>query len=118
MATIDNLREENARLHKIALENTLTFPELRPVFDTLVAENAALKKERDEAVYHMNYFKGNNLQYAKELADLEARLKTYSKALYDIRDNFDHELDAHKYKTTCRVCLADAALRSKGEEQE
>ncbi len=31
-------------------------------------------------------------------------------ALRDIRDNYDHDSDAHKYNTSCRVCTATEAL--------
>jgi hypothetical protein len=36
-------------------------------------------------------------------------------ALRDIRDNYDHDEDAHKYGTGCRCCIADAALSGKRE---
>lgn len=32
-------------------------------------------------------------------------------ALRDIRDNYDHDNDAHKYGTHCRVCVADEAIQ-------
>lgn len=39
----------------------------------------------------------------KRVAELEAALK-------DVRDNWDHDDDAHRYKTRCRCCVAEAAL--------
>lgn len=42
---------------------------------------------------------------------LEAERDRYKKALENIRDNFDHDSDAHKYGTSCREWLAREALK-------
>ena len=31
-------------------------------------------------------------------------------ALEDVESNYNHDLDAHRYGTTCRVCLASETL--------
>lgn len=41
------------------------------------------------------------------------REELYEKVLKDIVNNWDHESDAHKYKTSCRVCMAGLALDGK-----
>lgn len=55
---------------------------------------------------------------AQEFRKLRARVAEMEAALRDVRDNFDHDEDAHKYGTTCRCCLAEKALASSGKERE
>ena len=42
-----------------------------------------------------------------------ARLRAFAK---NVADNYDHDEDAHRYNTPCRVCEAERALRS-GEKE-
>lgn len=47
---------------------------------------------------------------AREIAALRERLASYDALARDLAANWDHDSDAHKYGTSCRVCMAEAAL--------
>ena len=49
---------------------------------------------------------------------LLAQLAAARETLRVIRDDFDHDADAHKYGTFCRCCEAAAALAAYQEERE
>ncbi|HET7552230.1 MAG TPA: hypothetical protein VFK04_13140 [Gemmatimonadaceae bacterium] len=57
------------------------------------------------------------LSLRQQLAVAEDRVKRYAETLRDIRDNYDHDEDSHKYNTGCRVCLAITALCDAGESR-
>jgi len=44
---------------------------------------------------------------------VKSKLEKMTEALRMIRDNYDHDEDAHKYGTICRVCLAEEILDEK-----
>lgn len=46
----------------------------------------------------------------KRAETAEARVTVLTAALRDIRDNYDHDADAHRYGTPCRVCTAERAI--------
>ena len=52
----------------------------------------------------------------KKLETLKGELVS---ELKDIRDNYDHDEDAHKYGTRCRACVAAKAIaKAEGESNE
>ena len=48
---------------------------------------------------------------AAQLEDLHAENKLLRAFARDIAENWDHDSDAHKYGTPCRVCEATAVLK-------
>lgn len=47
--------------------------------------------------------------------EAERRCDAAVAALKCISDNHDHDADAHKYETSCRVCVAEAAIKECGK---
>jgi len=48
--------------------------------------------------------------YHKRPSPPSELLDKLQETLLDIRDNYDHDVDAHKYKTNCRKCEAEKSL--------
>lgn len=42
---------------------------------------------------------------------LEKKIEALKELARDIRDNWDHDDDAHRYGTSCRVCMATEVLK-------
>lgn len=63
--------------------------------------------------------------YQLEISKLESQLDSANAklakcvgALKDIESNYDHDDDAHKYKTNCRCCIAKEALNFVSEDSK
>lgn len=55
-----------------------------------------------------------NLALVAEVERLQGRIAELEEVLEDIRDNYDCDEDAHKYRTPCRACEAKRVLLAKG----
>ena len=50
--------------------------------------------------------------------DIAKRVKALEDFAEDIRDNYDCDADAHKYKTTCRRCTAEKVLKDEKDNSK
>lgn len=57
--------------------------------------------------------RGEDIEVVGMPLGITNREELYEKLLEDIASNWDHDDDAHKYKTSCRVCMAEHALDGK-----
>jgi len=76
------------------------------------AEYSRVVKERDEARRDNVGYRGVIEELGRKLDVEVARVAALTEALKTVRDDYDHDSDAHKYDTGCRVCIARAALGS------
>lgn len=58
-------------------------------------------------------------QQKYEISELEKKLEIAVEALRNVAENYDHDIDAHKYGTVCRMCDAEKTLAElKGDQNE
>ena len=72
----------------------------------LLADRDALSAERADVAKLWDALAHSN---RRETASRLARERAES-ALRTVRDGFDHDEDAHKYGTACRVCVAASVI--------
>ena len=78
-----------------------------------------LKLDRTQEGYFRN-FDGPSIEGPEPIEVVQKQeYDKLKKVLESIRDDYDHDSDAHKYGTPCRVCEADkaVALAAHGSEK-
>jgi len=54
-----------------------------------------------------------NLLNEETIKRMEERIAELEEFVRDVRDDYDHDEDAHKYRTICRMCEAEKLLPRK-----
>ena len=70
----------------------------------LERELNAASKERDDALMMLGMYRMKSDEQKQRIKRLEEFART-------IENDFDHDEDAHRYGTTCRVCDAEDLLK-------
>ena len=105
------------KLVVIAVAQFVTIVTLLLVIRELQGRNRELSNERDELRSKLISEIENHTTRINQVGDLAresaqfkfelAQLKEFAR---ECRDNWDHDEDAHKYKTLCRACVAKNLL--------
>jgi hypothetical protein len=131
---VERAYEDDLTLPEIAAEYGLTMTDLKHVVsaldkmqgsarhdssDYLAAQRAALTArgmspdEVERAMHPVMSFLASASDSGEYIDGCHCDRCTIARmreALIDIRDNWDHDGDAHKYGTPCRCCTAEKAL--------
>ena len=71
----------------------------------------AAERELADQVHFRNHWHDEWRKVCADRDSIAAQLAEANEVLRSIRDNFDHDEDAHRYGTECRCCAAAAALK-------
>lgn len=74
-----------------------------------------IRKKHSKLHYIYSYIDDNSCnaewdEASKAIDTLLSLIDKYEKVLKDLSANWDHDNDAHRYGTPCRVCMCEIAL--------